>query len=257
MIPLTALILTYNEQENIGRALSALSSIDQIVIVDSFSTDRTVEIARGIRPDVVVRSYAFRSFADQCNFGLSQITTEWVLSIDADYILTPGLITEISGLNPANDIAGYSVGFCYCVFGHVLRSTVYPARTVLYRRELARYRDEGHGHRVVVDGKVQRLFGKINHDDRKPLSRWIKAQDRYAKIEAAHLTVTPRSQLNVQDRLRKQIFFAPLALSIYLLLVCGLFLDGWRGWYYVFQRTVAELMLSLRLLEQKLSGKSH
>ena len=66
MIPLTALILTYNEQENIGRALSALSSIDQIVIVDSFSTDRTVEIARGIRPDVVVRSYAFRSSGHGC-----------------------------------------------------------------------------------------------------------------------------------------------------------------------------------------------
>src|SRR3981081_4704902 len=100
MIPLTALILTYNEQENIGRALSALSSIDQIVIVDSFSTDRTVEIARGIRPYVVINSTTFRLFAEQFNFELSNITTEWVLSIDADYILTPDLITEISGLNP-------------------------------------------------------------------------------------------------------------------------------------------------------------
>jgi hypothetical protein len=198
----------------------------------------------------------FDSFAAQCNFGLSQITTEWVLSIDADYVLTPELIAEIGALDPKADVAGYSVGFRYCVSGHPLRSTLYPPRTVLYRRQLAKYHDEGHGHRVTVDGTVKRLTGKIDHDDRKPLSYWIRSQDAYAKIEAHHLLATSRDQLSFQDRLRRTIFFAPPVIFFYLLFGRGLIFDGWPGWFYVGQRTIAEFLLSLRLLVDRLGLES-
>ncbi len=253
---ITPLILTYNEAPNIGRTLAALSWAGEVVIIDSGSTDGTVEIARAAHPNVRVVERPFDTFANQCNFGLSHISTEWVLSMDADYVLTAELVAEIKALDPPPDVPGYSAEFRYCIFGHPLRSCVYPPRTVLYRRQLARYRDEGHGHRVSVDGKIRKVSGKIDHDDRKPFCDWLQAQDRYLKIEAQHLLSQPLEELSAPDRLRLKIFFAAPAIFLYLLFVRGLILDGWPGWFYVCQRTIAELMLSMRLLigREKLGG---
>ena len=251
MIDVTALILTFNEEQNIGRTLGALKFIERVLIIDSFSTDETIRVAHLAHPSVRVETRAFDSFAGQCNFGLAQITTEWVLSIDADYVLTPELGREIAALNPGFDTGGYSAQFRYCIFGYALRDTVYPARTILYRRALARYQDEGHGHRVIVDGKIDNLMGKVDHDDRKPLSHWIRSQDRYAAIEAKHLLNAQRNALKLQDRIRLRIYFAPILMFGYLLLARGLICDGWRGWYYISQRVIAELLLSIRLLEEK------
>lgn len=251
MLDLTVLILTYNERENLARTLEAVSWAPRVLVVDSFSTDETLQIA-GRYPNVSIVQRAFdSSFAGQCNFGLAQIATPWVLSLDADYVLTDELSAEIGALNPPDETAGYSVGFHYNVWGRRLRSTLYPARTVLYRRPLATYRNEGHGHRVEVDGRVISLAGKIDHDDRKPLSRWIRSQDNYTKIEARHLLGTPEAQLTAQDRLRKRIYFAAPVMFVYLLFGRGLILDGWPGWYYVVQRVIAEMLLSLRLLTER------
>lgn len=248
---LTVLVLTFNERENIQRTIKALAWAESILIVDSFSTDNTVALAKAARPDVKVTERAFDSFAGQCNFGLSQITSSWVLSIDADYVLTPELIQELKALEPSADLAGYSAAFRYCVFGQRLRSTIYPPRTVLYRRDCAHYEDEGHGHKVRIDGFVGSLRGKIDHDDRKPLSRWLQSQDSYFIIEARHLVSTPSERLNPQDRLRKKMFFAPTVIFFYLLFGRLLILDGWPGWYYVFQRAVAEMLLSLRIISER------
>ena len=83
---------------------------------------------------------------------------------------------------------------------------------------------------------------------------------RYSEIEAAYLENGAgsmeqgggRADLNRLDKMRRWLIVMPLAMPIYLLLVRGLIFDGWNGWYYAFQRTVAEMMLSLRLLERKL-----
>jgi glycosyltransferase involved in cell wall biosynthesis len=250
MNSVTGLIITRDEEVNIERTLAALAWVPKIIIIDSFSTDDTCQRA-ACCPRVKIVQREFDSFAGQCNFGLAQIETLWVLSLDADYILTPDLIEELKGLQPDEDLAGYSASFRYCVYGRPLRRTIYPPRTILYRRDRARYYDEGHGHRVRIDGRVCSLNGKINHDDRKPLSRWIRSQDRYSILEAKHLLAIPSEQLNAADRLRKRIFFAPSAVFFYLLFGKGLILDGWRGWYYVCQRTIAEMLLSLRLITQR------
>ena len=250
MNDLTALILTSNEEANIGRTLEALRWIARVVIIDSQSTDRTLEIARTFS-NIQVYQRQFNTFAEQCNFGLMHITTEWVLSLDADYVLTPELQEELKKLKPPQGVRGYSIAFDYCVFGRPLRNSILPPRTVLYRRTGACYRNEGHGHRVAIDGKVEMLRGHIWHDDRKPLGRWIQSQDRYTAIEAAYLLKTPEDELNHPDKIRKWIFVAPMMMPIYLLLGRGLILEGWNGWYYAFQRTIAEMLLSLRLLEQK------
>ena len=114
---------------------------------------------------------------------------------------------------------------------------------------------EGHTQQLRVKGKLAKFKGKIWHDDRKPLSRWFQSQERYAELEAKYLLGEKSERLSRLDRLRRNwIIVAPLIMPIYLLLIRGLIFDGWNGWYYTFQRTTAEMMLSLRLLEHKLKS---
>jgi hypothetical protein len=95
------------------------------------------------------------------------------------------------------------------------------------------------------------LSGKVIHDDRKPLTRWLASQDRYTMIEARHLLSPRRAQLSPQDRLRLRVYFAPAIMFIYLLLGRRLLFGGWPAWYYVFQRTLAEMLLSLRIITER------
>jgi len=248
---ITPLILTYNETPNLARTLDRLRWAGEILIVDSFSTDATLAIARAY-PQVRLLQRKFESFAAQCNFALEHIRTPWVLSMDADYVLTPELVDELSCIRFDPELAGFQVKFRYCILGQPLRSSLYPPRTVLYRRERARYLDHGHSHRVQIAGQVGRLSGQIEHDDRKPLDRWLHEQNRYALAEARNLVGTPRAGLNLQDRVRRHIIIAPWAIGLYTLFGRGLVFDGWRGVYYVLQRVIFEALLSLRLLELRL-----
>src|SRR6476469_466447 len=99
MRELTALILTYVEHENIERTLKALPPVDRIVVVDSFSTDDTCDII-GRYPKTEIVQRRFDTHTDQWNFGLEQVDSLWVLSLDADYVLASDLIAEIEALEP-------------------------------------------------------------------------------------------------------------------------------------------------------------
>ncbi|WP_202895478.1 glycosyltransferase family 2 protein [Iningainema tapete] len=255
MREITPLLLTYNEAPNIERTLDRLTWADRIVVVDSYSTDATLEIIKSY-PQVELFQRKFDSFASQCNFGLSKIESTWVLSLDADYILNEELIAEIKALPEEPDVDSYIVTFKYCVFGKPLRGTLLPPRKVLYRRESAVYKDDGHAHQVIVEGTSQLLCASIYHDDRKSLSRWLWAQDRYMVSEVTKLLKTPIAQLSWGDRLRKQKILAPFIILFYCLILKGGILDGWHGWYYAFQRFLAEILLSIRLIEHEKLQKS-
>lgn len=251
MNALTPLILTYNEQENIGRTLAALVWVSEVVIVDSFSTDNTLKIAAAAHPNVRIVQRRFDSHTAQWNFGVDQVQTPWVLSLDADYEVSAELAKEIQGLSGTEAVAGYSARFEYRVFGRPLRASVYPPRTVLFRKNRARYRDDGHTQTLHTEGLVQTLSGVIYHDDRKPLSRWLQSQDRYMRIEAPHLLAAKPDELKRQDRLRLRATWAPLVMFVYLLFGKRLILNGWPGWFYVLQRTLAEAMLALRIIAER------
>jgi hypothetical protein len=227
----------------------------EILVLDSFSTDETLEIVKSYRQVRVVQR-KFDTFAGQCNFGLRQIQSAWVLSLDADYVLSDELNCALAELKPTPEVAGYRAAFTYCIHGRPLRASLYPPRTVLYRTNRAQYRDEGHGHRVQIDGLVLPLRGVIYHDDRKPLDRWLNEQLRYSAHETTHLMQTPLADLNMADRIRRGIIPAPVLVFFHTLFAKGLIFDGWPGWLYVIQRTLAELLLSLRLLEAKVAGRS-
>jgi glycosyltransferase involved in cell wall biosynthesis len=248
---ITVLILTFNEEANIGRTLEAVKWAKRILIVDSGSTDKTVDIIRKY-PQAEITTRAFDGFAQQCNFGLSLVETVWVLSLDADYELDAALVGEMSCLVPSDDITGFSASFVYRIYGKPLRSALYPPRTLLYRRDRATYRNEGHGHRVVVEGSVGHLGAPVYHDDRKPLARWFTSQQQYAKLEAEHLLTVPRSSLTCIDQIRLMAWPAPVLVFTYTLIIKRCLFDGWAGWLYVLQRTLAETMIALEIVDRRL-----
>src|SRR5689334_21318342 len=185
---ITPLILTYNEAPNIARSLGALSWAKDIVVVDSFSEDDTITLAKLI-PRVRVFQRAFDCHRNQWEFGLKEtgIATPWVLALDADYVLSAEVIAELKNLTPDAQTAGYRANFVYCIKGKKLRSGIYPPVTVLYRREAATYVQDGHTQRVALEGTIEDLHAPIFHDDRKSLKRWLNSQAKYTELEAQKL----------------------------------------------------------------------
>lgn len=253
---ITPVVLTYNEAPNIARTLEKLSWARQVVIVDSCSTDETRAIAASFK-NVRVIEHRFTTHAEQWNFALTQtgIATEWVLALDADFVLTDEVIGEIAALTPAGEVGGYRAAFKYCINGKPLRSGVYPPVTVLYRRSAASYEQDGHTQRVRVGGAVLPLSSPIFHDDRKPLSHWIGAQVKYMRLEADKLVSAPKGTLRSIDRARRMLVLVPPAMFVFCLIGRGGVLDGLAGLYYALQRTAAELILSLSLVERRLLGR--
>src|SRR5262245_25459220 len=249
----TAMVITYNEGPNLRRCLDRLRWAPRILVIDSGSTDETLDIARQ-HPQVDIVERPFDDFATQCNFGLASIGTRWVLSLDADYQLSEALVAEISALRE-DEVAGYSAAFIYRMYGRPLRGSLYTPRVVLYRKDSATYRNEGHAHRVGIAGRVVGLRGKILLDDRKPHARWLDSQQRYARREADYLLATPRAGLGWADRVRLMGWPAPILVFLYTLIVKRCALDGWAGWLYVLQRTFAEIALALEIVDRRVRNR--
>lgn len=248
---ITPLILTYNEEPNLVRCLERLDWAREVVVLDSLSTDATTEIARRFS-NVRVEQRPFDDHTSQWNHGVSLVKSLWVLSLDADYIVPSGFHEELADLQPDDETSAFFARFRYCVFGRPLRAALYPPRGVLFRRDCCEYVEDGHTQLLRIVGEAAHLKAEILHDDRKPLSRWLQSQSRYADLEARHLLAAEASQLNRADRIRRWMFAAPVLVFFYTLIGKGLILDGLPGWHYVVQRTLAELMLSLQLLHRRL-----
>lgn len=247
---ITPVILTYNEAPNIERTLAQLGWARDIAVVDSFSTDETLDlIAR--TPKVRVFQREFDCHENQWNFALSEtgIASEWVLALDADYILTPELVEELKSLTPSASVAGYRARFIYCIEGRRLRGSAYPPVTVLYRHKGAAYQQDGHTQRVRLQGDIAELHSPLLHDDRKSFDHWRRAQRRYTKLEASKLSLSKWRDLGWPDRARKLRVVAPFAMPLYCLFAKGGILDGRAGLQYAYQRMLAELMLSRSLFE--------
>lgn len=248
----TPLLITYNEEDNITRTLAGLAWAQRIVVVDSGSDDRTLAIL-AVNPRVQVFQRRFDSFAQQCNFGLSLISTPWCLSLDADHVVTSRFVREMADkvTSAPAEVSAILTPFRYCVYGRPLRASLLPPRLNLVRPDGGSYRDDGHAHRFIPTGRILAMRAPLLHDDRKPLSRWLANQQRYLEQEADKLLHTPHDQLSFSDRLRKRHVIAPTAVFLLCLLRHGLLLDGWRGWFYAFQRLYAEILLSLILWETR------
>ena len=251
---ITPVLLTYNEKQNIARTLSHLSWAKDIVVVDSGSTDGTLAVLASF-PSVRVFKRNFDSHVNQWRYAVeeTQIATDWILRLDADYQMTDALIEEIAALDTNAPVSAYSVSFDYAIFSRKLMSSLYPANTILLRRGRFSIRDRGHTEAWDVNGPVVGLRAVIIHDDWKTTAQWLVAQARYMQREYRYLETGEGGFLRWL-RLRPPLM--PIAVFFYCLLGKGLLFNGRAGIFYALQRMVAEAALSLIVLEEKMRNQT-
>jgi len=247
---ITPLILTWNEEPNLRRCLDGVGWAERVVVIDSGSTDATLAICAEYT-NVTVHVRPFDNHTAQWNHGIALAETAWILSLDADYVVSAEFVREVADLTTASDEVAWYSPFRFLACGRPLRGSLYPPRAVLFDRSRCRYVADGHTQLLEIDGKSGHLRTRIDHDDRKPLTRWFDSQRKYAVLEADKLLSD--SPGGLPDQLRRMIWPAAPAAFLYTLFAKGMILDGWAGWFYALQRTCAEVMLSLVLLEKRIN----
>lgn len=182
---ISATIITLNEERNLARALESLHCVDEVVVVDSGSTDRTCEIARGRGACVI--AHAWQGYAAQKNFAAAHAGHSWILSLDADEALSEELQAEIAQLRlHGMKRDAYSMPRLAQYLGRwILHSGWYPDRKVrLYERSHAEWVGDPVHESVRVHGTVGELQGKLLHFTCDSLSQHLQTLDRYTTLAA-------------------------------------------------------------------------
>ena len=242
-LPVTALIPCFNEERNIEDCIRSVQWADEILLADSFSTDRTLEIGRRYGARIVQREYGYS--ASQKNWAIPQAAHEWVLLVDSDERVTPELRDEILRMlesGPKHD--GYWIARTNFLFGERVRFSGWQRDSVLrlFRRDLGRYEDK-RVHAEIQLSNTAWLENRIDHHSIASIQNWVakinrysswKAQDKFDKRSAAPVV---------------QVFFRPPLrfLKDYILRL-GV-LDGWRGFLISMMSAFSEFIMASKLLE--------
>ena len=187
-VPVTATVITFNEAANIEAALASLSWADEIIVVDSESTDRTTEIARKFTDKVIVRPWP--GYIAQKNFAAEQASHDWIFSLDADERVTPELAAEIKKLIGGGPRSiGYRVPRVTFHLGRWMRSTDwYPDYQLrLYDRRRARWAGKYVHESVKADGPVEDLGSELQHFAYRDLAHHHQTIDRYTTLAAKQM----------------------------------------------------------------------
>ena len=188
MPKLSAVILTKNEESNIAECIESLRWADEVVVFDSGSTDRTVEIARRLGATVI--QHPFRDFAAQRNAALELVDSDWIFFVDADERATPKLAAEVRRAIQDPSRVGWWVPRHNYIFGRLtLHAGWYPDYQLrLLRRGRARYDPRRKVHELVMlDGEDGRLQNPLIHYNYDNLAQFIERQNRYVRYEAEML----------------------------------------------------------------------
>lgn len=275
---MAVVILTLNEELNLPAALASVHGwAQQVFVVDSFSLDSTLEVARD--HEAQVYQHAFEHWAAQRNWSLDNlpIETPWVLFLDADEQLTPALALEAAQAlqSVSADVGGFYVSRRFIFLGRWLKGGgLWPNFVLrLVRKEKTRVERIGAWEYFRVAGQTRKLNGSLLHDDHKGVTDWVTKHNRYASAEAAddRRQSDTRVAANTEGSLerRKQVMLRqhiwlripllarPWILFAYRYGVQGGFRDGVPGFIYCFLHDfwfpllvvakVRELQLSRRL----------
>ena len=229
-VKISAVLITFNEEHNIEAALASLEGIaDEIIVVDSRSADRTVQIARRFTDRVFER--AWTNYADQKNCANAQAVHPWILSLDADERLSPALRAELLALRSTEpDAAGFSMPRQVFYLGRWIRhSGWFPDRRIrLFRKDAACWEGEFVHERLVFRGRSRPLSGIIQHftyrniaDHVERINRFsgLGAQKLYAarkKCRLVHLLILPAARFFKSYVLKLGVLdgFAGLVISV-------------------------------------------
>ena len=222
---LSATIITRNEEDTLLKLLPRLDWVDEVLVVDSGSTDRTVAIAKQHGCRVLERP--FDNFASQRNFALEHAQGDWVLSIDADELPSAGLPEAVWGCIESHSYAGYRIPIRSTIFGRPLRfcGTQDDRPVRLARRDLARWCGDVH-ETLRVDGRVTAVRAWLEHETLVDFSEFLSKMNHYTALE-----VQRRLALGQAPR-RGERWLSPLLETGRRLIWKWGLLDGPEGWAF-------------------------
>lgn len=247
MQPLSVVIITLNEEHNIRRCIASVREIaDEILVVDSHSTDNTAEICR--KEGCIVIPRTFDGYGRQKQFAVDQAKNDWILSLDADECVTPELSKEIRSLNPGKDngVNGYRIPRKLVYLGRVMRfsGTGNEKLLRLFNRRYARFTDVPVHEKVVAEGKTELLRGNLLHYSYKNLAHHFAKTNEY----------TTRAAEGYAARKKR---FPPLWVAgkfpvsfITFYIFKGGILDGYPGFIWSFMAAVYGSMKIAKTIEQ-------
>jgi glycosyltransferase involved in cell wall biosynthesis len=241
---ITVVILTKNEEKNIFRCLNSLKKFNKILVFDSHSKDNTLNICKKYKNVKIISTPSKISYVEKLNFILKKIKNEWILILDADYILSNGAQKEIQNFLLIDNY-GYQFKIFNKVLGRVIYKDLYPSKTLLFNVKNIKFKQDGHKEKTLFYGKKKLLKSYIVHDDQKKFSLWFLNQIRYAKLESRKIFLTKYKLLKREDKIRKIPFAMNVASFVYYYFYKGLYKFGLSGIYYVFQRQIYEFILSI------------
>jgi glycosyltransferase involved in cell wall biosynthesis len=262
-VKVSVLLLAHNEEANIPSCLAALAWCDDVVVVDSGSTDRTVEIARSYGARVLFRP--FDDFATQRNFGLEhgEFRNDWILHLDADEIVTPAFVERLTDLQPEAGIDAWRVPSKTMLLGRWLRHAgMYPSYQVrLGHVERLRFQQVGHGQREALPSERVATFSEpyLHYNFSHGMRRWLEKHVGYALAEA-RLILQDRSRAMSVNRgddpsarrrrlkslsHRLPLWLRPAARMFYILVIQQGIRDGRAGLFYALMLSVYEGMIAV------------
>lgn len=236
---LSVVVITFDEEDRLRACLESVAWADEIVVVDSESHDKTVQIAREFTDRVLVRPWP--GFAPQKNFAVAQATGDWILSLDADEEVPPELRDEIHDVIAQPDaLDGYALRRRNVFLSQWIRhGGLYPDWQMrLFRRGRGRFADRDVHESIDVDGAIGRLTNDLIHRSYRDVADFFDRANRYSTLAAREMIRTGR-----RARAR-EIILRPLGRFVSMYIARRGFLDGRKGLllaalyaYYVFMRT--------------------
>ena len=277
MTPVTVIVLTHNEEQNIFDCLRSVAWAEDVIVVDSGSTDGTLTEATRARPDVRTFNHPFQDFGDQRNWALDQTAPrhEWILFLDADERCTPELAASI---HTATSRVSQTVGYYLCYKNFFLgtwlkRCTRFPTWQLrLLKRSEVRYEKMGHGQREVTTGALEYLPEPYDHYGfSQGVSHWIARHNKYSSEEISLILELRKQPLALRDlrssdrvartrcmkRIASRLPCRPLFGFLYLYIWKRGFLDGYAGLMFCLLRLTHEIHMVVKLAEKRaVSGQA-
>ncbi len=272
-VPISVLVLTYNEAANVAACLRSISWAREVFVVDSFSTDATVEIAENM--GATTCQHAFDNCAAQWNWALNNLpfSNEWVLVLDADERISQALAEEIirAVTSPTQAFAGYYLKFRFWFMGRWLRhGGLYPTWVLrLFKRGAGYFGRHGVSEHLILEGRKGYLEHAFDHRDDKPLSDWIEKHNRYAELEAEEYlrerpghAIVGRFWGNQAERKqwiklrvwnRMPLLVRPFLFFLRNYFLKGGFLDGRQGFiYHVLWSFWVRFLIDVKIIERRM-----